>query len=595
MIKQVLKNNVDTLISTLSNASADFYCVVDQHGAIVYMSKLILAEIKVPPPSVFYINPELSMMTWKKIWNEVQESGHKKINYEIQLENKTLETNNIFLFKLDPDLCLYVILEELKRPSIESTALIYPDIAKEVNEKIYSYDINTKNAVAYLNEAGKAIFMNEGLKYHLINDYRNFKVDDLFLETDLGPVMESFIKLGEDEDPKEAVLQMVMKSPREGFIKGYLRLTFHDTRHAPARYRMEFYGENTLTLYGEPVQNALLKYEKLTEDVESHKEQLVEEAIDNFKFEDIITQSKAYKDILAQVAQVADTTSTVLILGETGTGKELLCNSIYKLSDRSDKILVKVNCGSIPPELIESMLFGHEKGAFTGADKQKIGKFELAHKGTIFLDEIGELPLSLQARLLRVLQEGEIERIGNANTIKVDVRVIAATNRDLQKMVTEGTFRSDLYYRLNVFPIFNIPLRERKEDIPPLIKHFLNKTNKKTGRNVINISKKDYGFLTRYHYPGNIRELENIIERGVILSKDDTIDLQFLHKAEKVINEDEEQYVSLDEMQKRYIMKVLKATKGKVSGEGSASEILEINNKTLFSRMKKLGIDPKQY
>ncbi|MBK8634543.1 MAG: sigma 54-interacting transcriptional regulator [Saprospiraceae bacterium] len=322
---------------------------------------------------------------------------------------------------------------------------------------------------------------------------------------------------------------------------------------------------------------------------------MVEEAIENFKFEDIITQSKAYKDILAKVAQVADTTSTVLILGETGTGKELLCNSIYKLSDRSDKILVKVNCGSIPAELIESMLFGHEKGAFTGADKQKIGKFELAHKGTIFLDEIGELPLSLQARLLRVLQEGEIERIGNANTIKVDVRVIAATNRDLQKMVTEGTFRSDLYYRLNVFPIYNIPLRERKEDIPPLIKHFLNKTNKKTGRNVINISKKDYGFLTRYHYPGNIRELENIIERGVILSKDDTIDLQFLHKAEKVINEDEEQYVSLDEMQKRYIMKVLKATKGKVSGEGSASEILEINNKTLFSRMKKLGIDPKQY
>ncbi|MBK8392949.1 MAG: sigma 54-interacting transcriptional regulator [Saprospiraceae bacterium] len=236
-----------------------------------------------------------------------------------------------------------------------------------------------------------------------------------------------------------------------------------------------------------------------------------------------------------------------------------------------------------------------KKGAFTGADKQKIGKFELADQGTIFLDEIGELPLALQARLLRVLQEGEIERIGNAKTIKVDVRVIAATNRDLQKMVTEGTFRSDLYYRLNVFPIYNIPLRERKEDIPLLIKHFLNKTNKKTGRNVINISKKDFGFLTRYHYPGNIRELENIIERGVILSKDDTIDLQFLHKVGKVVSEEEDTFVSLDEMQKRYIMKVLKATNGKVSGEGSASEILEINNKTLFSRMRKLGIDPKQY
>ncbi|MBK8635263.1 MAG: sigma 54-interacting transcriptional regulator [Saprospiraceae bacterium] len=264
---------------------------------------------------------------------------------------------------------------------------------------------------------------------------------------------------------------MIMKSPKEGFIKGYLRLTFHVTRYAPARYRIEFYGENTSALYGEPVQNALLKYEKLTEDVESQKNNWLK-SIENFKFEDIITQSKAYKEILAQVAQVADTTSTVLILGETGTGKELLCNSIYKLSDRSDKILVKVNCGSIPAELIESMLFGHEKGAFTGADKQKIGKFELADQGTIFLDEIGELPLALQARLLRVLQEGEIERIGNANTIKVDVRVIAATNRDLQKMVTEGTFRSDLYYRLNVFNISTFPLRERKEDIPPVIKHF---------------------------------------------------------------------------------------------------------------------------
>ncbi|HMS67581.1 MAG TPA: sigma 54-interacting transcriptional regulator [Saprospiraceae bacterium] len=593
MIKQVIKTNVDALMATLSATSPDYYCVVDQNGGIVYLSKLFLAEMKTQPPSVFYINPEFSMMTWKKLWNEVQALGHKKIDCQIQIEGNTLDCNKVFLFKLDLNLCLYVITDAAKRDAININPTKIDDAEENTQSKIYSYDINTNNAVAYLNESGKIIFMNDGMKKHLHDQLMNIKVDDLFLETDLGPVMASFIKLG--EDPKEAVLQMIMKSPKEGFIKGYLRLTFHDTRYAPARYRIEFYGENTIALYGEPVQNALLKYEKLTEDVESQKEQLVEEAIENFKFEDIITQSKAYKDILAQVAQVADTTSTVLILGETGTGKELLCNSIYKLSDRSDKILVKVNCGSIPAELIESMLFGHEKGAFTGADKQKIGKFELADQGTIFLDEIGELPLALQASLLRVLQEGEIERIGNAKTIKVDVRVIAATNRDLQKMVTEGTFRSDLYYRLNVFPIYNIPLRERKEDIPLLIKHFLNKTNKKTGRNVINISKKDFGFLTRYHYPGNIRELENIIERGGILSKDDTIDLQFLHKAGKVVSEEEDTFVSLDEMQKRYIMKVLKATNGKVSGEGSASEILEINNKTLFSRMRKLGIDPKQY
>jgi transcriptional regulator with GAF, ATPase, and Fis domain len=224
---------------------------------------------------------------------------------------------------------------------------------------------------------------------------------------------------------------------------------------------------------------------------------------------------------------VADTPSTVLIQGETGTGKELLANAIHQLSRRNKQPLVKVNCAAIQENLAESELFGHEKGAFTGAFQRKIGRFELADGGTLFLDEIGELPLNLQPKLLRVLQEGEFERLGSTRTIKVDVRLITATNRDLRKMVFEKTFREDLYFRLSVFPITNLPLRDRKDDIPLLVKFFVDKFNQKMGKQVKEVSAEDMAALMEYDFPGNIRELENIIERAIILSKGEELQLTY--------------------------------------------------------------------
>ena len=237
-------------------------------------------------------------------------------------------------------------------------------------------------------------------------------------------------------------------------------------------------------------------------------------------FKDIICQSKEFTKILGKVEQVVSTDATVLILGETGTGKELIARAVHSLSARRDRALVKVNCAALPANLIESELFGHEKGAFTGALAKKIGRFELADGSTIFLDEIGDLSLDLQAKLLRVLQEGEFERLGNPRTTTVDVRVIAATNRDLQSEIANGAFREDLFYRLNVFPIQLPPLRKRKDDIPLLVNHFVRKYSTKVGKQIKTVSQKVMERLQTYHWPGNVRELENIIERAIIVCPD---------------------------------------------------------------------------
>ena len=277
-----------------------------------------------------------------------------------------------------------------------------------------------------------------------------------------------------------------------------------------------------------------------------------------------------------------------MILGETGTGKELLARSVHQLSERASKSMIKINCGALPSNLIESELFGHEKGAFTNAIQTKKGRFELAHKGTIFLDEIGELPLDLQTKLLRVLQEGEFERVGGTETIQVNVRIIAATNRDLEKKVQEGTFREDLFYRLNVFPIINIPLRERKEDITPLVRFFVDKYSKKMGKTILEIPETALKRLQSYDFPGNVRELENIIERSIILSNNSRLVIdKALFRQEVVLDG---QQLTLDEVQRRHILKTLVQTKGRISGQSGAAALLEINPRTLTSRMAKLGI-----
>lgn len=337
------------------------------------------------------------------------------------------------------------------------------------------------------------------------------------------------------------------------------------------------------------LQVRLAEIESLKNQLQAENKYLQEEIRLNHNFDEIVSKSKLFQKVLQQIEQVASTDATVLIQGESGTGKELIARAIHNISQRSRKPLVKVNCAALPANLIESELFGHEKGAFTGALERKIGRFELADGGTIFLDEIGELPVELQAKLLRVLQEGEFERLGNPRTTRVNVRVIAATNRNLEQAIGKKEFREDLYYRLNVFPVLCPPLRERKEDIPLLVKHFCQKHESKIGKKVHRIPARVMETLVAYDWPGNIRELENIIERALILSRDGSLDYgDWLPSGKRSAAPGSLR--KLDEVEKHHILEVLNRTGWKVSGEKGAAKILGLNATTLEARMKKLGI-----
>jgi len=309
----------------------------------------------------------------------------------------------------------------------------------------------------------------------------------------------------------------------------------------------------------------------------------------------IIGHSPELLSVIEKIHLVAPTETSVLVLGESGTGKEKIAHSIHELSARKSKPLVTVNCAALPQSLIESELFGHERGAFTGANSARLGKFEQANGGTIFLDEIGELPLDSQVKLLRVLQEREIERLGGDKTIKVDVRIVTATNRSLEKEVAEGRFRLDLYYRLNVFPIELPTLRERQQDIEELALYFLEKYAHKIGKNVTGISANALNQLKQYNWPGNIRELEHQIERNVLLAKGSEIEAFDIPNMPPVnetspVKETLGALKSMEEMERDHIMNALKVCEGKVFGPGGAAELLKIPAQTLYSKMKKLGI-----
>jgi formate hydrogenlyase transcriptional activator len=339
------------------------------------------------------------------------------------------------------------------------------------------------------------------------------------------------------------------------------------------------------------IQN-MLAYEEITS-LKSRLEQenlyLQEESRADGAFAEVVGESPAIQKVLANVRKVAGTDSTVLVTGETGTGKEVVVRAIHGLSRRRDKILVKVNCAALPSGVIESELFGHEKGAFTGALARRIGRFELAHGGTLFLDEVGDLPLELQAKLLRVLQEGEFERLGGSATLKVNVRMIAATNRNLKRAVTEGRFREDLFYRLNVFPIAIPPLRERSEDVPRLTRHFVMACASKLGKSIDSISERALGKLTSYNWPGNVRELQNVIERAVILSPSRRLELDDFLPA-TVAGPRAAPERALESVERDHIVSVLESVGWRVSGDHGAAKILGMKRTTLEARMRKLGI-----
>ncbi len=339
--------------------------------------------------------------------------------------------------------------------------------------------------------------------------------------------------------------------------------------------------------------------EKALEEVEILKKQLEDERAylkDEIKLEhnheNIIGHSDGLKYVLFKIEQIADSDTTVMILGETGTGKELVARAIHSNSRRKNRALIKVNCAALPSNLIESELFGHEKGAFTGADRSHKGRFEIADKATLFLDEIGELPLELQSKLLRVIQDGEFERLGNSRTTKVDVRIVAATNRNLEEEVEKGRFRSDLWYRLNVFPITMPPLRERKEDIPLLADFYIDKISRRLGKPIKVIPKNVMNALLNYHWPGNVRELENVLERAVINSSGPKLNLaDDLDKSWRHLGKD---LKTLEAVERDYIIRVLEQAHWKVSGKNSAAQILGLNRSTLRARMRKLDIVPPE-
>ncbi len=312
--------------------------------------------------------------------------------------------------------------------------------------------------------------------------------------------------------------------------------------------------------------------------------------------QELIGSSEALKKVLELIGKVAQSDSSVLLFGETGTGKELAARAIHQRSKRSMNSLLKVNCAALPAHLAESEFFGHEKGSFTGATDKRIGRFEQAHQGTLFLDEIGDMPLEMQSKLLRAIQEKEIERVGSIAVIKTDVRIIAATNRDLETELMKGRFRSDLYYRLNVFPIELPPLRNRKEDIPELVTHFLNRHAARSGKNRLTISPGVLNSMAGYDWPGNIRELEHVIERAILMNNGNQISSVQLPNQKSVESlRGSEKIKTIDEVEREHILFVLKRTNGKLRGKAGAAELLKIAPSTLQSKMKRLGIRKVAY
>jgi DNA-binding NtrC family response regulator len=353
--------------------------------------------------------------------------------------------------------------------------------------------------------------------------------------------------------------------------------------------------ENYNTALEQSVEERTLELRTALSEIKTMKDQLETENIffrheNKMKhlFENIIGQSDGLKYVLYRAEQVAPANTTVLILGETGTGKELIAAAIHNMSPRKERPLITVNCAALPGNLIESELFGREKGAFTGADSRQVGRFEVANGSTLCLDEIGELPLELQAKLLRVIQHNEFERLGSSHTIKVDVRIVATTNRDLEEEIRKGRFRQDLYYRLNVFPITVPPLRQRKDDIPLMVQAFIERYSRKLGRHITSIQKETMKVLQEYPWPGNVRELESIIERAMILCPGpvfqltDRLDIPSQHLSSTVR--------TLEETERNQILKILSETRWHIEGKEGAAAILGLNSSTLRARMHKLGI-----
>jgi formate hydrogenlyase transcriptional activator len=491
-----------------------------------------------------------------------------------------LEISTVIVANLDKDHLFKAIAEQIKKIlPLDRTAITLYD---PIRDSFRVYLLET--TISPLHLTRETEIPHQGSAVGWVLDHKRYNVrQDLARER---PFIEDalFYKEG---------LRSVLNLPL--VARGKAFGTFNISSKTPACYSaqdIEF-----LSLVADQIAIAIENaraYEKIKQlkyQLDRENIYLRDEIKTEYNFEEIVGKSEALKKILKRIERVVGTDSTVLITGETGTGKELIARAIHNLSKRKDRALIKVNCAALPGGLIESELFGHEKGAFTGAIAKKIGRFELADGGTLFLDEIGDLSQEVQVKLLRVLQEREFERVGGTQTFKVNVRMIAATNRDLGNAVADKTFRADLYYRLNVFPIHLPSLRERKEDIPLLAQYFVHKYMVRMGKRFERVGQETLNRLMAYGWPGNIRELENIIERAVILSRGPVLEVEDeLLPSVNLPHQKEKQLPTLEEVERDHIIRTLELTRWVVEGPEGAAKILNLHPSTLRSRMHKLKI-----
>jgi len=509
---------------------------------------------------------------------ELVESRTAQLRAAEKRQRVLLEVNNAVVTCLDRDSLFRAAVGALASVCpFDRAALILYNRARDMFSVMGAAD-PTLSPVPPLNPEWK----REGSRTGWVFDHGRALVTQDLMEPPFFTEHELMVKAG---------LRSVASVPLS--VKGKRIGTLNVASLTPGRYTEE--DASLLFVIGEQMALAienLLAYEEIASlkaRLEEENLYLQEEVRAESAFGDVIGESRGMLAVLAGVRKVATTDSTILVTGETGTGKELVVRAIHDMSRRKGKILVKVNCAALPAGVIESELFGHERGAFTGALSRKAGRFELAHGGTLFLDEIGDLPLELQAKLLRVLQEGEFERVGGTQTHKVDVRVVAATNHDLAHAVAEGKFRADLYYRLNVFPLHIPPLRERPDDIPRLVRHFVMVHASKTGKRISPPSEAVLTRLQAYAWPGNVRELQNVIERAVILASKGRLEVSDLGATPEPM-EAMGRTRSLHDVEREHVLSVLEETQWRVSGERGAAKILGLKRTTLEARMKKLGI-----
>lgn len=568
------------LMAFTLDSSTDMVLWVERDGHIRYFNDSFLQrsgyneeQIRDATSTDFfpYATPERRAKLWEILRHEGQ---HEMETYLLTASGEQLPVKAHFNY--------------IQHEGEELNSVFFRDLSKKKEQdlriKLSSAALaSASEAIAWLDASGTVRYLNPSALAYLGGHAEDW----------LGKEVSTvFPQLALDQIQPGASLEYHMPAANGGTV--YLELTFAEVQENE-EYYLTIVGRNFTERYQrrKELEQAYERIEELSSRLQQENVLLREEVDQDRNISNIITVSAKYKRVLKQAGQVAKTDTTVLILGETGTGKELLARAIHSLSQRSDYPLVKINCAALPPNLIESELFGHEKGAFTGAREQKKGRFELAHQGTLFLDEVGELPINLQAKLLRVLQEGEFERLGSTETLKVDVRLVAATNRSLVDMVKNGSFRADLYYRLNVFPIVNFPLRERPADIPVLAKHFAKKYAQEQGKKIRKINSADLEKLKKYRFPGNVRELENIIERAVVFCQGDTLNIDL--DRSNAIDINDKIFLTFDEMQRDYIIQALKKTGGRITGPSGAGRLLGLNDRTLMSKIRKFKIEKREY